>query len=110
MLQLAGLRVQMGEHRLAGALQASIEALSAEVVLTNGPFMAAHLAGVQDKTILYVADEAALAELVARLAADGVDRIAVLSLEHLPLMVPEQVGDVALRPLDQYVYELEEVR
>ncbi|HRQ36739.1 MAG TPA: hypothetical protein PLD25_02360 [Chloroflexota bacterium] len=106
-IQLAGLWVQVGEHRLAGELQANIEALPAPVVLTNGPFMAAHLAGVRDKTMLYVADEVALADLVARLSADGVTLIAVLPLEYVPLPVPEQVGDVALRPIAPYVYELE---
>ncbi|MBX3056482.1 MAG: glycosyltransferase family 39 protein [Anaerolineae bacterium] len=107
LIQLAGLWVQVGEHRLAGELQASIEALPAEVVLTNGPFMAAHLAGVQNKTILYVADEAALAELVVRLAADGVEQIAVVPLAYVPLVVPSQAGNVALRATIPFVYELE---
>lgn len=107
LIQLAGLWVQVGEHRLAGELQASIEALPAEVVLTNGPFMAAHLAGVQNKTILYVADEAALAELVVRLAADGVEQIAVVPLAYVPLAVPSQAGNVALRATIPIVYELE---
>ncbi|MCP4362695.1 MAG: hypothetical protein GY796_32220 [Chloroflexi bacterium] len=107
-IQLAGLHMQWRKHQEAQQIQAFVNGLPAEVILTNGPFLAAHISGVDsNKMFMYVADEQDVITLIPRLLAGGIHRVAILPLEYIPLTVPERVGDIRLKPTQEFVYDLE---
>lgn len=106
-IQLAGFVAQINEHQQTKQLQDTVAALPAAIILTNAPFMPTHIASVDDKTFLYVETEEDIAKLLPRLGEAGVGQIGFITLEAIPLPIPEQVGDIHLQQMDRFIYKLE---
>jgi len=106
LIQLSGLVAQIDEHKQAKQLQDAITALPANVILTNAPFMPTHIAGVDDKIFLYVETEEDIAKLITRLDTAGISQLGFITLEAIPLPIPEQVDDIQLEQIDKFIYKL----
>lgn len=108
LIQLAGVRalyMHKAEHK---NWQDAIAALPADVVLTNSPFIASFMAGIEDKTFLYVENEADVRLLAQRLAAQKVDRFAWVPVpeEAAVLNMPAQAGPFQIEAETPFVYRL----
>lgn len=108
-IQLAGVRALYLHKAEQKQWQTSIAELPPEVVLTNSPFIASFMAGLEDKIFLYVKDEADITLLARRLLAQDVDSFAWVPLppEASTLEVPERAGDILIRREAPFVYRLE---
>lgn len=109
LIQLAGLRdlyVQKAEHKHGKSV---IAELSPTVVLTDNPYLASFLVGLEDKTFLYVRDEVELTVLLQRLLAQDVDSIAWVPGPPgvTTLALPDRAGDILIRRESPFVYHLE---
>jgi hypothetical protein len=69
-------------------------------------FLQAEAASLDDIIFLCVADEAELPILISRFWEQGVTEFAVMPLKYIPLPVPAQVGELSVREIRPFVYEL----
>ncbi|NKQ34174.1 MAG: hypothetical protein HF973_00990 [Chloroflexi bacterium] len=107
-IQLAGVRHIVVKRQENVALYKAIDALPADVIVTNHPFLPTTLISLwEDKTFLYVDSEEDIAAVIGRLKENGISRFAFISLYDLPLSVPERVDGVTVRQVTPVVYELE---
>ena len=107
-VQLLGVRQIIVKRQEDVALYAAIDALPVDVVVTNHPFLPTMLISLwADKTFLYVDSEEDIATVIGRLEANDIPRFAFISLQDLPLSVPEQVNGLTIRQITPVLYELE---
>lgn len=110
LIQLSGFKMQLGVHQEAKQIHNFLDKLPSEIILTNAPFTPAHIAGLEDKTFIYVANETDLTEMLARLANNNIRRFVVFPLEYIPLSVPDQIENYNVQSIQEYVYDLEEIK
>jgi hypothetical protein len=108
LLQGAGFYMQIVRHQDNGAVRDGLATLPVDIVVTNGKYLPAEAASLDDKIFLYAKDEAALLVLLNRFGEEGVTEFAVVPLAFVPLPVPTQVGDLEVREKRPFVYELSE--
>jgi hypothetical protein len=108
LLHAGGFYFQLSRHQQTGAVRDGVAALATEVIVTNAPYLPAESASLADATFLYVRDSQALAVLIPRFWEQGVTEFAVVSLEMIPLAVPAEVGELSVREIRPFVYELSE--
>lgn len=106
LLQLSGFYFQFSRHQQTGAFRDGVASLAADVVVTNGPYLAVESASLADIMFFYVMDSEALQVLIPRFWEAGVTEFAVVPLELIPLTVPDQVGELEVRQKRPFVYEL----
>ena len=106
LLQGAGFYMQIVRHQDNGAVRDGLATLPVDIVVTNGKYLPAEAASLDDKVFLYAKDEAALLVLLNRFGEQGMTEFAVVPLAFVPLPVPAQVGDLAVREIRPFVYEL----
>lgn len=107
-IQLLGVRQIILKHQENKALYTAIDTLPAEIVVTNHPFLPTTLISLwEDKTFFYVASEEDIAAVITRLSDKGISRFAFISLQDLPLFVPEQVDGIKIWQITPVLYELE---
>jgi hypothetical protein len=107
LLQFLGLRLFWKQTAENKAIQASIAALPARVILTNHPFLPTMLRGLNDQFFMYVDEQADFATLIPRLADQGIYDFAFVEVPALPINVPERVGELRVRRLSAVLYTLE---
>jgi hypothetical protein len=106
LLQLAGFYMQIARHQENGAVRDGVAALPAEVVITNAKYLSSEAASLENKTFLYVKDSAALETVITRLWQQNVTQFAVVQLMFIPLIVPQQVGELSIHETAPFMYEL----
>jgi hypothetical protein len=106
LLQASGFNFQIFRHQQTGAYRDGVAALATDVVVTNGPYLPAESASLADIMFFYIMDSEGLQVLIPRFWEAGVTEFAIVPLETIPLDVPERVGDLEVREIRPFVYEL----
>ena len=106
-LQILSIRLLILNQQKNVAVYNAIADLPANVILTNHPFLPTTFSSLEDKIFMYVDEEADFSILVPRFVNAGISRFAFISLEDLPLFVPDHVGDISIRQLTPVLYELD---
>lgn len=107
-LQLMGIRHIFVSQKYNRSIYQAIDTLPTETIITNHPFLPTTLISLWDrKTFLYVNDESDIETLITRMAENEISQFAFISLQDLPLSVPEQVGDIMIKQVTPVLYELE---
>jgi hypothetical protein len=94
-------------HQNEIKLRTAIQNLSAELILTNNPFLPSFMASLENKQFLYINDSEDLKTLVPRLLHEDIDRFALITVESMPISVPSQVDDININQIDTLIYSLE---
>ena len=105
-IQFAGVRVLFEIHEQQRLVRDGLEALPAELILTNSPFLPSQMSSLQDKMFLYVNSEEDFQTIVPAMMRNGIERMAVVRVQGLPLNVPATVGAVRLTEVQPLIYEL----
>jgi hypothetical protein len=87
-------------------LQAEISELPVQVILTNHPFLPTSLVGLEEQFFMYIDSEEDFETLIPRFREQNISTFAFIPVAALPLTVPDQVGDIAVRQISPVVYEL----
>ncbi len=106
LIQLIGVRLLFKTHIGQIPTVQAIDALPAEVLITNHPFLPVFMSRVDDKMWLYVNNEAELADLVPKLTSQQITEIAVVPLEGSSLRLPPQIDNVFIEPQGEILYRL----
>lgn len=109
-VQLAGVRVLLRTHRRQAVLREGLRDLPADVILTNSPFLPSQMSSLREKTFLYLDSTEDFDAVVPRMMAEGIDRIAVVPVEGIPLAVPNAVDNFRLEETEPLVFRLVEKR
>lgn len=104
-VQFAGVRLLMQKHIEDSATRDYLQALPAEVIVTNSPFIASEMTSVE-KVFIYVADEDNLQTLIPRLWQNDVNTFAIAPLAALPLAIPASVAGIEVQEVQPDIYEL----
>ena len=109
LLQITSIHQLYGVERSQLATRQAIKNLPAQLILTNNPFLPVLMAGIDtdEKWFMYVSDTADLETLILRMADHNVDRFALVTVEGMPLVVPEQVEAIRLQQVGTLTYELQ---
>jgi hypothetical protein len=105
-IQAAGLRTLWYKHENEAEIQHLVAALPVEWILTSDPFLPSFMSALDDKSFLFVNDQAGLARLVPRLAEDDITCFALIESSPFPLTVPEQIEGIALIQVTPAVYAM----
>lgn len=106
LLQLSGVRYLLQKHQSQIEDKAMVSALPTVLTLTNSPFLPSFMAALDDKLFMYVDSEQDIMDLIPRMAEAQIDRFALVLVTGRPLTVPEQIGEITLREIQPFVYEL----
>lgn len=106
LIQVAGIRLLFMKHQYEIEVREQLQALSTDLIMTNSPFLPSHMSSV-DKMFLYVSSESDFYELAPRMWENGVYQFAVAQVVGIPLPVPDRVGDITIREVKSFIYELE---
>lgn len=106
-LQLVGLRHLYVNQPENVTMRNAIQALPAQIILTNHPFLPSLMSSVEGKIFMYVDNNHDLVTLIPKFAERGYDRVAILPLEASQLSLSEQIEDVTVRQIGPAVYALE---
>jgi hypothetical protein len=107
LLQVAGFYMQSNRHQESGKYRDKFAGVSTEVVVTNSLFLPAEAAALDEVIFLSVLSGEDLDLLIPRFWEQSVTEFAVVSFDE-PLLVPEQVGELSVREIRPFVYELSE--
>lgn len=91
-LQGLGVRRVFVDHEPHRLIRQGLEALPGDLILTNHVFMPSFMTSIDDKSFLYVRDDAELDELLQRLAARGVRQVGVIPQRQGQLRAPQRVA------------------
>jgi hypothetical protein len=105
-LQLLGIRLFWQRQQANNVLQAEISELPVQVILTNHPFLPTSLVGLEEKFFMYIDSEEDFETLIPRFREQNISTFAFIPVAALPLTVPDQVGNIAVRQISPVVYEL----
>jgi hypothetical protein len=110
LVQVAGVRAMFRAKADLKQWQTGIGSLEAEVILTNSSIFASYMTGLDEKIFFYVDNEAEVALLAERLAAQGEDRFAFVPFPlppgAPPVTIPEQAGSVQIEADGPLEYRL----
>jgi hypothetical protein len=114
LLQISGVRTLRMAQQQNGKVQAALADLPVELIITDHPFLPTAMAALKDKQFLYITKSEDIEELVPRFAAAGIRQIGIapgarFAPGHAPLVIPERVGDITLREVEPFVYELHSI-
>ncbi len=104
-IQVVSVAYLAGIHREQRAVQAQINALPVDVVVTNILFLPPQMSGT-DKIFLFVNDSVVPPELLAQMWRQGVRRLAVLPGDERPLLLPERGDDFVVEQISLPLVEL----
>lgn len=105
-VQLAGVYRLFVKHTEQIADKAVVTARGTDLILTNSPFLPSFMAALDDKMFLYVDDPQDIIDLVPRMKAHQINQFTIVTVTGLPLTIPTQVGDVEVREISPFVYQL----
>ncbi len=97
------------KHQSEIKLRDAINNLSADLILTNNPFLPSAMASLNTKQFLYIDDAEDLQTLIPRLSDEDIDYFALVTIEPAPIVVPSQVGDIVVVQIDTLIYALDTV-
>ncbi len=106
-VQAMGARYLILDHQAKAILRNMIRELPAELILTNDPFLASNMSSITDKQFMYVFDEQDIAIIVPRLIDANIHQFALFPEEATPITIPKQTGDVYLKQVSDFIYQLE---
>jgi hypothetical protein len=112
-LQLASVRLLQLQRQKLQALQQVVQAIPAEVVLTDHLFLPVFTAAATQKQFLYIQNPADIERIVPLLAADGYTRLSIIPSalppfsQPLPVLeIPPAVEDWTLQEVAPYTYQI----
>jgi hypothetical protein len=105
--QFIGVRhLYVGQEEMVTARE-TLNALAADIVITNHPFMPSFLSAVDKNNFFFVDNDDELADLVNSFYVHDIRTIALLPIESGQLSLPQQVNDIVIQQIEPTLYYLE---
>ncbi|MEM7335880.1 MAG: hypothetical protein AAF490_27630 [Chloroflexota bacterium] len=104
--QSAGLILLYRKLTFDKSFQTSIQALEADVIFTDEPFLHATVGPIEGKQFFFVADTDQLNQLIPVVFDKNIEQIGVLAREPGSLTVPENLSEIQIAPSGAVTYKL----
>ena len=94
------------KHQSEIVYREAINHLAADLILTNNPFLPSAMVSLENKQFLYINDTEDLNNLVSQMYKNDIDRFALLTVESMPISIPQEVNGIDVLQESTLIYRL----